>query len=133
MKNKAYRCVCLGFLMLVVFLTACGASSEKSGASAAVEAYVQALTAGDANALANVSCSTWESNAKTELESFAAVTVSLQDMQCKKDSQDGDTTLVACTGKIVANYGTEVLEINLSDRIYQVVSEGGEWRVCGYR
>ena len=35
--------------------------------------------------------------------------------------------------KIVANYGNEVLELDLSERSYQVVEEGGEWRMCGYR
>ena len=44
----------------------------------------------------------------------------------------GEFTLVGCTGTIVANYGNEVLEINLADQTYKAAFEGGEWRMCGY-
>jgi len=40
---------------------------------------------------------------------------------------------VSCTGTITANYGNEVLEIDLSERTYQVVFEAGERRMCGCR
>ncbi len=69
----------------------------------------------------------------TELESFTAVTVTLQDLACQESGKDGETRLIECSGKIVANYGNEVLEITLSERIYQAVYEAGEWRMCGYR
>jgi len=46
---------------------------------------------------------------------------------------EGNSAIVACTGKIVANYGNEVLEIDLAAQKYQAVFEGGEWRMCGYR
>jgi hypothetical protein len=99
----------------------------------AIESYNQALVAGKADQLTTLSCSDWEADAQNELASFSAVQVDLRDMSCSESSVDGDTALVSCTGKIIANYGNEVLEINLADRLYQAVQEGGEWRMCGYR
>ena len=49
------------------------------------------------------------------------------------DLKDGDYTIVSCEGVIIANYGNEVLEINLADQNYLSIFEGGEWRMCGYR
>ena len=108
-------------------------SGDSGGAAGAVEAYNQALVEGNEERLANLSCADWEADARNELASFAAVKVTLENMQCSETDQDGDTTLVACSGKIIANYGNEVLEINLEDLTYQVVLEGGDWRMCGYR
>jgi len=108
-------------------------SGDSGGAAGAVESYNQALVEGSAESLATLSCAEWEADARNELASFAAVKVMLENMQCSETDQDGDTTLVSCTGKIIANYGNEVLEINLEDLTYQVVLEGGEWRMCGYR
>lgn len=91
------------------------------------------MSSRDENQLVLSSCAAWEAQAKTELASFSAVSVSLEDASCTESSEDGDYTLVSCTGKIVANYGNEILEIDLADRTYQAVYEAGEWRMCGYR
>jgi hypothetical protein len=115
-----------------MLIAAC-ASQGSTGASGAITTYIKSLVAKDANQLVNSSCSAWEANARQELRTFDAVTVTLQDLKCQEAGQDGETTLVSCSGKIVANYGNEVLEINLSDRDYQAITEGGEWRMCGYR
>jgi hypothetical protein len=122
------------FLLLIAILTGISACSQDSGGPvSAIEAYNQALVKGDADQLTTLSCADWEADAQNELASFAAVKVSLEDMSCSQGDKDGNTVLVSCTGKIVANYGNEVLEINLADRLYQAVSEAGEWRMCGYR
>jgi hypothetical protein len=119
------------FLIFLAVITAC--SSDSAEPAAAIESYNHALVEEKNDQLTTLSCSDWEADAQNELASFAAVTVSLEDMTCSETSKDGDTALVSCTGKIIANYGNEVLEINLADRLYQVVLEGGEWRMCGYR
>ena len=81
----------------------------------------------------NRACAAWEAQAQQEFDSFAAVTANLDQVKCQMTGQEGDNRLVTCQGKIIANYGNEVLEINLGDRTYLVVDEGGAWRMCGYR
>jgi hypothetical protein len=119
------------FIAMLAGVSAC--SNDSDGPVSAIQAYNQALVNGDANQLSTLSCSDWEADAQNELASFAAVKVSLENMACSQAQEDGDTVLVSCTGKIVANYGNEVLEIDLADRLYQAVLEGGDWRMCGYR
>ncbi|MCU0488700.1 MAG: nuclear transport factor 2 family protein [Anaerolineales bacterium] len=106
---------------------------ESGGASAAIESYLQALVAKDANQLVAASCAAWEASARQELRTFDAVDVSLKELSCQSAEQNGDTARVSCSGQITANYGNEVLEINLADRSYTAVNEAGEWRMCGYQ
>ena len=125
----------LGIIGLAV-LTGCSAGSSAGsdrGAAQGIERYLQALAAGDVNQLVDASCAAWEQDARLELDSFAAVSVELVDLGCEQSDQEGDSTWVDCNGKIIANYGNEVLEIDLADRSYAAVYEGGEWRMCGYR
>ncbi len=119
-------------LLITLALTSCNPTSQP-GPVDAIETYQDALVAGNVDQLVNASCADWEAQARLELNSFTAVTTQLEDRACQEAGQDGDTTLVSCTGMIKANYGAEVLEINLADRTYQTVYEGGEWRMCGYR
>lgn len=128
MKKRMHM---LLFLIFLAAITAC--SNGSAGPAAAIESYNHALVEGKGDQLTTLSCSDWESDAQNELASFSAVKVNLENMACSETSKDGDTALVSCTGKIIANYGNEVLEINLEDRLYQAVLEGGEWRMCGYR
>lgn len=123
--------ILLGILNLAV-LIGCSAGSDRGGAES-IEQYLRALTAGDVNELVDASCAAWEKDARLELDSFAAVSVELVDLSCEQSDQEGDTAMVNCSGKIIANYGNEVLEIDLADRSYVAVYEGGEWRMCGYR
>jgi hypothetical protein len=120
-------------VIFILFLIIGACSGDKDSAASSVESYIQALVNGNADRLSTYSCAAWETNAKDELASFAAVKVSLNNMQCQESGKDGDTTLVSCTGKITANYGNEVLDINLADRTYMAIFEKGEWRMCGYR
>lgn len=124
----------LSYLLLATFvlLAISGCTNNDAGAASAIEAYIQALEVKNADRLTNLSCGAWEANAKTELDSFAAVSVTLIDMNCKETEKEGEYTLVSCSGIIAANYNGEILEINLADRTYQVVYEAGEWRMCGY-
>jgi len=132
MKLDILPKVLLCFLVLLS-LTSCGQPSSNRDPSEAISAYLLALVNKDVNQMINRSCAAWEAQAQQEFDSFAAVTANLDQVNCQMTGQEGDTRLVTCTGKIIANYGNEVLEINLGDRTYQVIDEGGEWRMCGYR
>jgi hypothetical protein len=113
-------------------LAACAASTEDAPARA-VEDYLNALVAKDADRLSTLSCGEWEDDALLELDSFQAVTARLEGVACEQTGTDGETALVLCDGNIVATYNDEDQELNLSVRTYQVVQEDGEWLVCGVR
>jgi outer membrane lipoprotein-sorting protein len=123
-------------ILLIVFttlaLSACGASDGNAPAQA-VEAYLNALVAKDADRLTTLSCGEWEEEALLELDSFQAVSARLEGLACEQTGTDGDTALVLCNGNIVATYNEEDQQLDLSVRTYQVVQEGGEWLVCGTR
>ena len=116
-----------------LILTSCIATDVSKGSSAAAEGYLQALAEKDVNMMINLSCAAWEAQAKQEFASFDAVDLTLENLQCHESGQDGEATLVACTGKMIASYRAgEILEIDVADRNYRIVMEGGEWRMCGY-
>ena len=124
--------IVLVVLMANILLTACSSSSD-DGAAKAVEAYLNALVAKDADRLPTLVCGEWEEDALIELDSFQAVTARLEDVACSQTGTDGDTALVDCTGAIVATYNDEDQQLDLSVRTYQVVQQGGDWLVCGTR
>ena len=83
--------------------------------------------------LSNGVCQDWETQALVELDAFQGVTASLDAVSCQKQGMDGAAALITCTGNILATYNNEQQELSVEGRTYQVVEEGGEWRVCGYR
>jgi hypothetical protein len=119
-------------ILAALALTAC-ASNNGNAPVKAVEDYLNALVAKDADRLSTLSCGEWEDDALLELDSFQAVNTRLEGVACQQTGTDGSTALVLCNGKIIATYDTEDQELDLSVRIYQVVEEGGEWLVCGVR
>lgn len=129
MRSLATSVLLTGVLALV--LAACGSAADP--AVRAVESYLNALVDKDADRLATLSCADWEPMALLELDSLQAVEVRLEDMACTNVGTDGETTLVNCEGKILATYNDEDQELALSVRTYQVVQQGGEYLVCGYR
>lgn len=122
----------LAIILATLMLTACASGNDNAPAKA-VEDYLNALVAKDADRLSTLSCGEWEDDALLELDSFQAVTARLEGLACEQTGTDGDTALVLCNGKIIATYDTEDQELDLSVRTYQVVQEGGEWLVCGVR
>ena len=119
-------------LLAFAFSLALGACTPKGDAPArVVEDYLQALAEKDASRLSALSCADWENSAQTELDSFQAVEVRLQDVACATSGTEGDATLVTCQGSLIATYGAEDQDLDLSGRAYQVVQDGGEWLVCG--
>jgi hypothetical protein len=132
MQSSRVKTLLLVSALCLIVLPGCS-GGDGAGAAAGVERYLEALVTGDANQLVDASCAAWEADARLELDSFAAVSVELVEMQCEQSGIEGETAVVECSGTIVANYGDEVLEIDLADRTYQAVNESGEWRMCGYR
>ena len=118
-------------IIQIYLLTACGTNSND--AAAAVESYHRALVASNPDQLISYSCSAWEATARDESASFTALEVTLENITCEVMEEHNDLALVACTGMIHANYGNEVLDIDLAEKAYEVIHEGGEWRLCGYR
>jgi hypothetical protein len=120
------------FLLVLLALSACNGASGSDGAPAAVEGYLQALVAKNENQMINLSCAAWEAQAKQEFNSFSAVELKLENLDCQETGQQGEYTLVTCSGSMIASYGAEDLQIDVAERNYQLIQEGGEWRVCGY-
>jgi len=120
----------LAALFLLVVLTGCASGGD--AAPNAVEAYLEALVAEDGDRIANLVCADWEQDAMLELDSFMGVSARLEDMSCAQSSLDGDNAQVVCSGAIVATYNNEDRQMALDTRTYDVLKEGGEWRVCGY-
>jgi hypothetical protein len=119
------------FLLTAVLLAACAANSDAP--AKAVDNYLNALVNKEADKLPTLVCGDWEQDALMELDSFQAVTARLENVSCSQTGKDGDTSLVLCTGDIVATYNNEEQKLDLSTRTYQVVQQSGDWLVCGTR
>jgi outer membrane lipoprotein-sorting protein len=118
--------------VLVMLLSACSAKASDPAAKA-VENYLTALVNKDSTRLSALSCADWESNALLELDSLQAVQAKLDGLSCTTTIVDGKTSQVNCKGKIIATYNNENQELDLSVRTYQVVQQGGDYLVCGYK
>lgn len=119
--------------LALTVLSACGSSANTDAPAKAVEDYLNALVAKDADRLPTLVCGDWEEDALIELDSFQAVTARLENVACTQSGTDGETALVNCTGSIVATYNNEDQALDLSVRTYQVTEDNGTWLVCGTR
>ncbi len=117
---------------LLLPLAACG-SKATDPASTAVQNYLNALVAKDANTLSELSCASWESSASLELDSLQAVKTRLDGVSCKTTGMNNGASQVNCQGRILATYNGEDQALDLSARTYQVVQQGGDYLVCGYK
>ena len=118
-------------LVTVPVLSACASNADAP--AQAVEDYLNAVVSKDEARLTTLVCADWESEALLELDSFQAVTASLDGVACTQTGTDGNTALVGCSGKIIASYNGENQEFNLEGRTYEVTQEGDTWLVCGTR
>jgi len=112
-------------------ISACASNTDAP--AQAVENYLNALVNKEADKLPTLVCGEWEEDALIELDSFQAVTASLENVACAQTGADGGTSLVLCTGNIVASYNGEDQQLDLSTRTYQVTEQSGDWLVCGTR
>ncbi|MBI4732798.1 MAG: hypothetical protein HY781_11880 [Chloroflexi bacterium] len=118
-------------LALALLLAACGEAVD--AAAAAVENYLNALVAKDADSISALSCADWEPQALLELDSLQAVETRLEGLACTSTTEEDGSISVNCVGKILATYNGEDQELDLSVRTYVVTEQGGEYLVCGYR
>jgi len=115
-----------------LFVAACAnPSTGGDGAVEAVESYIQALADKNADQMIAASCAAWEESAQLELDAFVGVQTRVENMACTVTGTEGAYTLVTCAGEIVATYGAEDRDFPLDTAPFQVLEEGGEWRVCG--
>lgn len=113
-------------VVLLIGLTAC---ADEGNPAEAVQNYLEAKVAGDADQLAGLLCAEMESQLDIEAASFASVEATIEGMRCERGETTGDYTLVTCEGTIVATYGTEDRDFPLET--YRTVQEDGEWKWCG--
>lgn len=113
--------------LAVLLLAACTSSSGGGGDPAkVVEQYLTAKAAANVDVMRPLLCSTMEGDLELEASSFASLKVDVEGMSCQRQ---GDTNIVACSGKYVVTYGTEKSDFPLSS--YSVVQEDGAWKWCG--
>lgn len=119
--------------LLIIPLLLLSCSSQRDLPAEIVESYYRFLLQKDLNQMLSLVCLQAEGQARTDYESFSAVTAELKDLHCVSSQTEQGTASVTCKGKILANYGNEVLEIDLSRFTFNVIQEAGDWRLCGYR
>jgi ABC-type glycerol-3-phosphate transport system substrate-binding protein len=129
---KSIRILLCIFLISAILLTACGATSADAPAKT-VEAYWQSMAAQNANQMSSLTCSDYQATALNNLASFQSVKLVLKDLKCTTTSSTDTAADVTCKGTLVATYGTENSEIDLSANTYSVVKQGGDWLMCGER
>lgn len=123
------RILLVGLLALIL-LGAAACAQESSGPVEVIEAYLQARVSSDSDAVRNLSCAAFEAEALTQADSFRSMNATLEGMACSQTSEGDDGVQVSCEGKIVTVYANgETREWDLG--VYNVVQEGGEWRMCG--
>jgi hypothetical protein len=120
-------------LTLLIPLSLMGCAGSQSDPADTVTDYLEALVAKDGDKVVTLSCADWEGDARAEVDSLEAVDVSLKDAACTTTSQNGDAATVDCTGSLVTSYNGEGQQLNLDRQTYELVKQGGEWRVCGYQ
>ncbi len=118
--------------LLVLTLSACAGNSNDA-ALATVENYMAAVEAQDADAISLYVTEGWTTMAVLEVDSFAAVSPVIHDLNCAVTNEVDNGVEVVCDGYIETTYGNEQREIDLSNRTYTVIQEGGEWLVSDIR
>jgi len=125
------RIVPLGLISIlsILLIAAC---TQAGTPEATVEGYLDALAAKDSARIQTLSCASWQADAAIEVDSLQAVGTELDSVSCTTTVEDAEGALVNCTGLLKMSYNGEPRELDLSRQTYRVVSEGGEWLVCGY-
>jgi hypothetical protein len=116
-------------LLLTGLLAAC--SSSKHPAVTAVEDYLRALVGKDEARFTGLTCKDFEADALLEYDSFSLVQTRLEGLNCQAQETSASAASVTCQGQIIATYGAEDQQFDLSKRAYQVRKEGSDWLVCG--
>ena len=117
--------------MILIFCVS-GCVPTQTPASAAVEDYLQMLSAKNEQGLLTRICPGYEFDALVEFDALAQVQTELKDVSCQQVESKTEGAKVACTGSIISNYGSELFNYDLTGRIYNVIPDGENWLVCGY-
>ena len=120
------------FSLLALPLSACSGQVADPASKVVVD-YLNALVAKDSTKLSALSCASWEPSALLELDSLQAVKTRLDAVSCKTSGSTGGISQVNCQGRILATYNGEDQALDISARTYQVVQQGGDYLVCGYK
>lgn len=131
-KNTIKPILILGLIILAL-LNGCTGSNKSASPEETVKAYIQALVNKDSNTISSLSCADWEVIALMEYDSLQAVTVRLDGLDCSNIGNDGEYIFVNCAGNIIATYNGEDQSIDLSSRIYKVLTQNSDYQVCGYK
>lgn len=115
-------------LVAAMLLSAC---AEEGSATGAVEDYIKAKVSADADKLTDLACNEWDAQALLDAQSFESVKAEVQDMSCSENGQDGDYTLVSCSGQVVVEYDGETRTQDLGGVTYRAIQEDDEWKMCG--
>lgn len=120
-------------LMIFLFLASCSSEQEKDRAALVIEAYLTAMVEHENEIIANLSCTSWEEGALTDVAAYDGVNARLEAVECQLAQRDGDNGLVTCQGSIIANYFGEERPLALDELLFVVKREAGDWRMCGYQ
>lgn len=123
----------LTMMILSMLLIALAGCAKEGSATSVIQDYLKAKVASDADKLAELSCNAWEAGAQKDATSFESVKAEIHDLSCKENGQDGDYTLVTCTGEIEVEYDGETRRLDVSGTTYQAIQEDDEWKMCGTR
>jgi hypothetical protein len=123
------------FAILISFFLVNCSPAQSAGSSAEVqtlEKYIHALAGKDEAAYSSLICPDWESAAFLEFDAYQGVESQLGEITCTKTGGQGNSATVNCQGKISLSYGSEKQVVDLSPRNYKLISNGGNWLVCGF-
>ena len=130
-SNFLNRSSILTLVVLVILLL--GACSTANSPNSTIEDYLHALADKNEVSAVNLSCGEWEEQALAEGASFMNVDVVLESVVCQVEEESDDKASVSCSGRFVFSYDAgEDQELNLEGRVFKVVKEASEWRMCGY-
>lgn len=116
------------FLLLPILLILAGCAEEADPSDTILQ-YLEARISADATRLQELTCAEFESQIQAQVASFQSIDASLEDATCSVGGNDGDKTIIECTGKIVYDYNGERNERELGN--YLAIQENGEWKMCG--
>lgn len=127
------RYLCLAGL-LACLLISCNSNQPASVPVEVVtlQNYLRALVDKDEATYTQLVCPSWAPTAFLEFDAYKGVESQMKEPSCRLLSSQDNMSKVNCQGKILQNYGSENQEIDLSPRIYQLISNGENWQVCGF-
>lgn len=120
-----------GTILFVFLFTAC--QSAAPSPEKTLLNFLQALTDKNQAVMLSLVCPDYELDALLEFDSYALVSTTLNEADCRQISGNDDEAQIVCAGTIETSYNGELQSIDLSTRTYTVVNVESDWLVCGYK